>query len=281
MSTALTSDQFTDFSAFITTHLGVKMPASKQSMLHSRLLRRVRELGLPSIATYHDRFFNDPAHQAEETEHLLNLATTNKTDFLREPDHFEHLAQTVLPAWLARPHEPVFRVWCAGCSTGEEAYTLAMVLEEARTAAPFDYQIRATDVCTRVLATARRAIYPSPRIAPVPPAWRSKYLLRGRGDRSEVVRISGDLRAKVRFGHLNFLVPDYGLPETYDAVFFRNVMIYFDRATQQAVVERICRHLRPGGTLYIAHAETLQGLPLPLKLAGPSIYHRQPTTPAP
>jgi chemotaxis protein methyltransferase CheR len=255
------------------------MPASKQTMLQSRLLRRIRELGLPSIDDYHDRFFNHPEHRAEEIEHLLNLATTNKTDFLREPDHFNDLVQRVLPTWLKQPHQGIFRVWCAGCSTGEEAYTLAMYLEQARKSYDFDYSIRATDVCTRVLEVAQRAIYPIARIVPVPAEWRSKYLLRGRDESGECVRITANLRARVRFGHLNFLAPHYGLPEVYDAVFFRNVMIYFDRETQQQVVAQICRHLRPGGTLFIAHAETLQGLPLPLKLTGASIYRRESDSP--
>lgn len=280
-ASTLTPDQFADFSAIIGDHLGIKMPASKQTMLQSRLHRRLRELGLDSIAEYHERFFHDDAHRATELEHLLNLATTNKTDFFREPDHFDHLLQSVLPAWLHRPTGPVFRLWCAGCSTGEEAYTLAMLLLEQQAAHRFDFSIRATDVCTRVLDTAMRAIYPEPHATPIPPALRAKYLLRSR-DRSEpIVRVAPAVRAKVRFGHLNFLAPAYGLPEPLDVIFFRNVMIYFDRPTQQQVVGRMCAHLRLGGALFIAHSETLQGLGLPLRTVGPSVYRHEPAPAAP
>jgi chemotaxis protein methyltransferase CheR len=273
---ALTAAQFADFSEFIVGQLGIKMPASKQTMLQSRLHRRLRELELDSFEEYHARFFHDPAHQAREIEHLLNLATTNKTDFFREPDHFGVLTQRVLTAWLARPTGAVFRLWCAGCSTGEEAYTLAMCLLEQQMAHDFDFSIRATDVSTRVLETAMRAIYPVEHITPIPPPLRAKYLLRSRDRTDACVRIAPTVRAKVRFGHLNFLAADYGLPDCYDAIFFRNVMIYFDRDTQQQVVGRMCRNLHPGGSLFIAHAETLQGLPLPLQLTGPSVYRRIP-----
>ncbi len=271
---ALTPAQFADFQAVITGTLGIKMPATKQVMLQSRLHRRLRELGLETFAEYHDRFFGDPERQAEELEHVLNLATTNKTDFFREPDHFEVLAKQVLPGWLRAPGGPEFAVWCAGCATGEEAYTLAMVLEEQRRTFEFAYRIRATDVSTRVLETARRAIYPEDRAAPIPADLRRRHLLRSRDRAERLVRIVPELRARVRFGHLNFLSPDYGMGELFDVVFFRNVMIYFDRETQREVVGRICRQLRVGGRLFIAHAETLQGMDLPLRMLGPAEYLR-------
>jgi chemotaxis protein methyltransferase CheR len=245
-------------------------------MLQSRLHRRLRELGLETFEEYHDRFFNDPAHRAGELEHLLNLATTNKTDFFREPDHFEVLVQQVLPAWLRRPTGPLFRVWCAGCATGEEAYTIAMLLLEQQSAHGFEFSIRATDVSTRVLDKAMLAIYPEEHLAPVPAALRARYFLRSRDRTDPRVRLVPSVRAQVRFGHLNFLAPDYGLPEVFDVIFFRNVMIYFDRDTQQQVVGRMCRNLHVGGTLFIAHAETLQGLALPLRTAGPSVYRYMP-----
>lgn len=274
--TALTPAQFADFSEIIATQLGIKMPPSKQTMLQSRLVRRLRELEIDSIEEYHHRFFNDAAHRAEELEHLLNLATTNKTDFFREPDHFDVLVKEVLPAWLSRPTGRTFQVWCAGCSTGEEAYTIAMMLTEQQAARRFDFSIRATDVCTRVLDTAMQAIYTAEQIRPVPPAFRAKYLLRSRDRSDDRVRIAPEVRAKIRFGHLNFLSPDFGLPDTYDVIFFRNVMIYFDRETQQEVVGKMCRNFQPGGTLFIAHAETLQGLPLPLRTVGTSVYRHEP-----
>ena len=272
----LTPAQFADFQEVITGTLGIKMPPTKKVMLQSRLHRRLRELGLESFAEYHAKFFGDPAHQATELEHLLNLATTNKTDFFREPEHFDQLAKDVLPAWLRAPSGPVFSVWCAGCSTGEEAYTIAMVLAEQQRTFSFDFSIRATDVSTRVLETARQAVYTEEHAAPVPLALKQRYLLRSRDRGEQLVRIGPDLRRKVRFGHLNFLSPDFGMREVFDAVFFRNVMIYFDRATQQQVVAKICRQLRPDGRLFIAHSETLQGMDLPLRMVAAAAYRRLP-----
>ena len=273
---ALNSEQFEDFSAVIAGTLGIKMPPSKRVMLQSRLQRRLRDLGLDDFSAYHARFFADAAGRAEELEHLLNLATTNKTDFFREADHFSVLGDA-LAAWRKeRPGGP-FRVWCAGCATGEEAYTLAMTLLEARAREPFEFSILATDVSTRALGVAMQGIYAEERIAPVAPELRAKYLLRSRDRTARQVRIAPEVRERVRFGHLNFLAPDYGLREAMDVVFFRNVMIYFDRPTQQRVVSRICQHLRPDGWLFIAHAETLQGLNLPLRTAGTAVYRLNPT----
>jgi chemotaxis protein methyltransferase CheR len=271
-SLALTAAQFEDFSALIAGTLGIKMPPSKHVMLQSRIHRRLRELGLGSFDEYHARFFHEPGHQAVELEHLLNLATTNKTDFFREPELFAVLAADALGHWRRTRPSGAFRVWCAGCSSGEEAYTIAMTLLEQQVRERFEFSILATDVSTRVLHTAMEGVYAEEHAARIPAPLRAKYLLRSRDPAAQQVRIAPEVRACVRFGHLNFLAPDYGLPEPVDAIFFRNVMIYFDRSTQQQVVARMCRHLRPDGFLFIAHAETLQGLGLPLRNAGPSVY---------
>jgi len=276
----LTAEQFEDFSTLIAGTLGIKMPASKRVMLQSRLQRRLRELEMETFAEYHERFFHDPAYQAAEIEHLLNLATTNKTDFFREPDHFEMLTRDTLPRWRSHPASSVFRVWCAGCSTGEEAYTLAITLLEQREQSPFEFSILATDVSTRVLHQAMTGIYREERIGPIAHGLRQKYLLRSRDPEAREVRMAPVVRERVRFGHLNFLAPEYGLREPMDAVFFRNVMIYFDRPTQQQVVTRICRHLRAGADLFTAHSESLQGLDLPLQSMGPAMYRHCPRTAA-
>lgn len=277
----LTTDQFEGFSAIIATTLGIKMPPSKRVMLQSRLQRRLRELGLESFTEYHTRFFNDPSHQAAELEHLLNLATTNKTDFFREPEHFNVLAHDALAHWRRGRRPGAFRVWCAGCATGEEAYTIAMTLLEQQAAGAFEFTVLATDVSTRVLNTAMQAIYPAERIGPIPLALRTKYLLRSRDPEAQEVCIAPVVRSHVRFGHLNFLAPDYGIREMMDVIFFRNVMIYFDRPTQQRVVSTMCRHLHPDGYLFTAHAETLQGLALPLRSAGPAVYRHLPAASPP
>ncbi|MFT3784473.1 MAG: CheR family methyltransferase [Nibricoccus sp.] len=271
----LTHQQFDDFSRLISERLGIKMPPAKKTMLQSRLLRRARELGMESVHDYHARFFANPDEQHEELEHLINLATTNKTDFFREPDHFDFLAQQVLPAWRTRSPGGPLKIWCAGCATGEEAYTLSMVLLEQQTRGAFDFSILATDVSTRALQRAMSATYDEEHALPIPVPLRKKYLLRGRDESAGLVKIAPEVRQHIRFGHLNFLSANYGIRDKIDVIFFRNVMIYFDRDTQREIVGRMCGILRLGGWLFTAHAETLQGLGLPLDSVASAVYVHQ------
>lgn len=273
----LSSKTFDRFSRFITQRLGIRMPPAKLSMLQSRLQRRLRQLQMDSIEAYEAYLFNSP-DAAGELAHFFDIVTTNKTDFFREPEHFEHLRRTALPTlacdlgWPARWN---FKLWCAGCSSGQEAYTLAMALSEYATEQKgFTFSMLATDISTRVLEQARAAIYPEEFIEPVPMALRQRYLLKSRDRSQRLVRIASELRAKVRFARLNFMDADYGLREEFDIIFFRNVMIYFDKPTQQAVVNRLCGHLRTGGYFYISHSESLTGLDVPLRLVGNSVLRK-------
>src|SRR6185437_353037 len=180
----------------------------------------------------------------------------------REPQHFEYLRNVVLPAVSGSP----FKAWSAGCSSGEEPYTLAMVLAEYGIRAAFDFAILGTDVSTRVLDRARNGIYEESQIIPVPPDLRRKYLLGSRNKTERLVRVIPELRRKVSFYRLNFMDSDYGIRDIFHVVFFRNVMIYFDRTTQEAVINKICRNLAPGGYLFAGHSESLHGLDIPLKV---------------
>lgn len=247
----------------ITSELGIKMPEGKLTMLHGRMQRRLNELGLTSLAAYEQRL-HDPAHAEAERIQLFDLATTNKTEFFREPAHFTFLTERALPD-LARGRDRwTCRVWCAGCSSGEEVYTLAMVLDDYARAHPgFQFEIVATDISTRILREAHAATYPVALAEPIPPAMRQRYLLRGTGPRRGLVRVVPELRAKVQFRRLNFMQAHYPLGE-FDVVFFRNVMIYFDRATQKRVLERQCNLLRPGGYMFVGHTESVSGLDVPL-----------------
>jgi len=259
--------------ARISAELGIKMPDSKLTMLHGRLQRRVKQLGLSSLGEYEQRL-RTPAHAAAERTALYDLATTNKTDFFREPEHFDYLAQHALPALSTRGDRWTCRVWCAGCSTGQEVYTLAMVLDDyARSHPGFGFEIIATDISTRVLREAAAATYPVELARPIPPALRQRYLLRGKAERQGLVRVVPELRAKVRFSRLNFMDEHYPVG-TVHVVFFRNVMIYFDRPTQQQVLERQSRVLAPGGYLFISHTESTAGLSLPLRPVATSVLQR-------
>jgi len=260
--------------ATITSELGIRMPEAKLTMLRNRLARRLRELGITSLTDYHERL-HAPEHAHAELAELFDLATTNKTDFFREPAHFAYLTRHALPA-LQRPESRSCRVWCAGCSTGQEVYTLAMALDDhARTARNFEYTIHGTDISTRVLREAIAATYPEAASLPLPAAWRQRYLMRSKQRQRPLVRIVPELRQRVSFGRLNFMDASYSVPGPFDIVFFRNVLIYFDRATQEQVVNRCCAHLRPGGYLFIGHGESLSGLDTPMVSESSSVWRKR------
>lgn len=277
---ALSSNDFNRLSSFIYNEFGIKMPAGKQTMLEGRLSRRVRNLQLNSYTEYCDFLFSD-AGKKTELVHLINAVTTNKTDFFREPTHFDYLTQAVLPALARHTGAGVrskLKLWSAGCSTGEEPYTLTMVLSEyARMYSEFSagYSILATDISTRVLQMAKNAVYHEDRIAPITGPLRKKYLLRSKDRNNPVVRIVPELRSKVTFGHLNFMDADFGLRETLDIIFCRNVIIYFDKETQERLMQKFCRNLVPGGYLFLGHSESLHGYDLPLVQVAPTVYQRQ------
>lgn len=271
----LTPQSFRRFADFITSELGIKMSEHKIPMLQGRLHRRLRALGLGSLEAYQKLLF-DSADSGHELANFIDAVTTNKTDFMREPSHFDYLVDKALPALDPDPAQTrQVKLWCAGCSTGEEPYTLAMFLseyvEQRRNA---EFSLFATDISTKVLHYARDAVYDERRIEPVPEAWQKKYLLRSRDPAKQTVRIVPALRERVRFARLNFMDSDYGVREVFDAVFFRNVMIYFDRPTQEAVVGRLCRNLRPGGYLFTGHSESLMGLDVPLRMVASAVYRK-------
>jgi chemotaxis protein methyltransferase CheR len=276
ISTAkLTPQSFRRFAEFITSELGIKMSEQKIPMLQGRLQRRLRALNLPSLEAYQTYLF-DSANAGTELAQFIDAVTTNKTDFLREPKHFDYLVEQVLPALGPDPKRRLeVKIWCAGCSTGEEPYTLAMVLSEfGERRGNFDFSIFCTDVSTRVLLAAQDAVYDEARIEPVPLEWRRKYLLRSRNEVKRTVRITSELRSRVSFARLNFMDHDYRVREKFDAVFFRNVMIYFDRPTQEAVVSRLCRNLNPNGYFFTGHSESLAGLNVPLQAIASAVYRK-------
>lgn len=268
---------FQQLSSFIYQNLGIKMPAEKSTMLTGRLTKRLRALNLSSFAEYCDFLFS-PEGQEQEMVHLINVITTNKTDFFREPSHFAYLTQTAIPT-LQRHHpftgRESLKIWSAGCSTGEEPYTLAMVLAEIQENQPgFKFDILATDISTRVLEIAGRAVYPMGLIEPVPPQLRKKYLLRGVNTQNPQIRIGPELRRRVRFGRLNFMDEDFGLPEKVAIIFCRNVIIYFDKVTQEKLMVKFCRFLQDGGYLFLGHSESLHGYKTPLTQVAPTIYRK-------
>jgi chemotaxis protein methyltransferase CheR len=254
---------------------GIHLGTEKRIMLEVRIKRRLRDLDLSSYGQYCDYLFG---HQGlkEEIVHLIDVVTTNKTDFFREAKHFDFLVEKAIPDLVSRSGSGrQFLVWSAGCSTGEEPYTLAMVLSEyALTHPGFRFRILATDISTTVLAKAELGVYSCEAAEPVPSAIKRKYFMRSRDDGSNRVRVVPELRRLVEFRRLNFMDVDYGLSERADVIFCRNVIIYFDRPTQERMLKKLSDNLVPHGYMFVGHAETLHDMDLPLAPVAPSLYRR-------
>ncbi len=274
----MTQAEFDRFSDLIIEQCGIKMPQSKKIMLEARLQKRLRSLGIATFGEYY-RYVRQEG--GGELVHMLDAVTTNKTDFFREPAHFEFLAQTILPEFLAgqeqsRERQRALRIWSAGCSSGEEPYTLAMVLSDFAEQHPsFAFSILATDLSTKVLDRARTAIYDEERVATVPPAMKQRYLLRSKDRDKGLVRMTPVLRAAVQFQRLNLMEENLSFSDLFDAIFCRNVIIYFDRRTQERLLARFCRVLRTDGHLFLGHSESIHGFDLPLKRLVSTVYRKE------
>ncbi len=275
----LTDQQFKRLSTFIETEIGIRMPDTKRIMLESRLHKRLRTLKMDSFEDYLQHVFSDDQRESELV-HMIDAVTTNKTDFFREADHFDFMLQQALPrghsqyGWGAGKRTPL-RAWSAACSSGEEIYTLAMVLEEFRAQhSGFEYIILGTDLSSAMLDRARSAIYPEERIEPVPESYRRKYLLRSKDRSKKTVRVKAELRNRVRLHRLNLMADDFGIQSKFEIIFCRNVIIYFDRPNQSKLLHHLYQYLVPGGYLILGHSETLAGLELPLLSVAPTVYQK-------
>jgi len=274
----MTQAEFSRFSEFIIGQCGIKMPPSKKIMLEARLQKRLRTLGLGSFRDYYEHLQSKEGRG--ELVHMLDAVTTNKTDFFREPGHFHFLVETILPGFLdergnTRPSGQPIRIWSAGCSTGEEPYTLAMVLADFSAQHPdFRFTVLATDLSTKVLDRAREAVYDEDRTSGVPLPFKQKYFLRSKDRSRGLLRIVPALRSVVQFQRVNLMEETLVAPEPFDAVFCRNVIIYFDRGTQERLLARFCRVLRPGGYLFLGHSESIHGFDLPLTRVTSTVHRR-------
>lgn len=260
-------------SEFIHEYSGIKMPPSKQTMLEGRLRKRVRDCNLQSLDDYCAFLFERGGIESEAI-HLIDVVTTNKTDFFREPAHFDFMVNTALPGFVAEGRRQV-RIWSSACSIGAEPYTIAMLMEDfCQDHRGLDYSIFASDLCTQVLADALMGIYPAAMIDPVPMALRQRHLLSSRDPSKKTVRIAPNLRAKMSFARQNLMDSTYAAPRELDMIFCRNLLIYFDKPTQAMVLNRLCTHLRPGGYLFLGHSETIVGIDLPVRTAAGTVFQR-------
>lgn len=252
----------------------INLGPDKVELVCSRLRKRARALQLEGLEAYID-LLRSPAGDEEMTG-LMDAISTNVTHFFREPDHFEFLSRTLLPEWdAARAGKPTmpFRAWSAACSSGEEPYSLAITLaQHFRNRAGCDWSIAASDISTRMLARAQEGIYSEDRVKLPDPEWLRRFFQKGVGQYEGTFRVKSDLRGRVAFHHVNLFQSSYPFREKFDVIFCRNVMIYFDRKTQELLVPRLRDQLTPGGCLIVGHSESLIGIDHALTNVRPSIY---------
>ena len=265
----LNASEYEKISRLAHEHFGLDLRGSKQGLVAARLGKKLRELGLKSFQHYYDYVKADRSGAALAS--MVDQLTTNHTSFFRGPKHFDYLRETVFPTLRTRSR---IHIWSAACSSGEEPYSIAMsLLEEAPREAAAKVHIKATDISTRVLEKAKRGVYPAERVAEIPPALRQRYLLKGQDESAGSYRFKSDPRSMIEFEHLNLMGT---LPQAYccSVIFCRNIMIYFDKPTQQSLVQRLSEHLEDGGTLFIGHSESLNNIAHGLDYVCPAIYRK-------
>ena len=255
----LSDRHFRTIAELIEGQVGIKLPPGKRLMLEGRLHKRVRALNYSGFNEYVEDLFEN-GRLDSEFAHLIDVVTTNKTDFFREPSHFDFMKQVAVPALVrlrgggSRP----LKIWSAACSTGMEAYTAAMVLDDmARARTGSEFRILGTDISTSVLRIAKAAIYTREVTAPVPQEWARRYFLSSRDRSRDEVRVIPELRRWTHFMRMNLMDTSYPVDRDVDIIFCRNVLIYFDKPTQRKVVDQLCAHLRPGGYLMVGHSESM------------------------
>ncbi len=234
-------------------------------------------MGIDSFGQYYD-YVSDPRTGTGELPSMIDVVTTNKTEFFRESKHLDFLLKKAMPGvFQSRSYTGGRKIdiWSAGCSTGEEPYSLAMILADfISEGEKFDFTILATDVSGKVLDIAERGIYDEERVNPVPPTLKRKYLMRGKGPKQGLYRIVPELRRRITFQRLNFMQGDFGIRPRMDIIFCRNVVIYFERKTQVVLFNKIFDQLKQGGYLFIGHSETLHGINDRFVQVGTSIYRK-------
>jgi len=261
----ITNEEFNRFRRFIYDHAGISMTPQKRHLVAGRLLKRLRHYGM---GTYGEYFrFISTSEGKEEHQVLVDLLTTNETYFFREEAHFAFLSEQILPAYRGRS----FRAWSAACSSGEEVYTLAMVLAEAL--GQGDWEVHGSDISQRVLAAARAGLYPLERARGIPKPLLGKYCLKGVRSQAGQLLIDPRLKKRVRFRAVNLKAP-LADQTRYQVIFLRNVLIYFDVPTKRDVVTRISGALEPGGYLFVSHVESLHGVVDHLDMVRPSVFRK-------
>ena len=265
--------EFRRISALVYQHCRINLHEGKRELVRARIAKRMRAGGFGSVADYLDHVLADTSGNA--FPELINTLCTNLTSFFRENAHFDNLSERYLPALLNRKQQQGDRrvvAWSAGCSSGEEPYSMAMILlDQVKGLGNWDIKILATDLSTKVLNVARKGVYREERIRSVPPQFARKYLAQCRTEEEDVFQVTREVRNVVRFRYLNLMQP-WPFRGEFDFIFCRNVMIYFDKETQASLVNRYWDHLRPGGLLFTGHSESLTSISHRFRYVLPTIY---------
>lgn len=260
----LSDVHFRRISQLIYQRAGIVLAAHKREMVYNRLVRRLRLLGLHDFGDYLALLESDP--NSAEWQAFINALTTNLTAFFREAHHFPILAEHA----RARPNG--YRVWSSAASTGEEPYSIAITLSEALGQRAASCQVWASDIDTQVLEKAEAGVYRQEDLRTLTPGQMQRYFLRGTGPHQGLVRVRPELAARVSFQPLNLLAPEWTLPGQFDAIFCRNVMIYFDKATQERILRRFVPLLKPGGLMFAGHSENFSQISRDFYLRGQTVY---------
>ena len=272
---SLTASLFAKYQELIYGESGMWLGTHKHALLSGRLARRLRLLGLSSMREYYE-LVTQP-DQLHERAVMIDCITTNETHFFREPRHFDFLAEHVFPDWQREASEgdrpKHLRIWSAGCSTGEEPYSLAMLLlKHFPDDKGWNIEVLATDISTRVLEKARAATYPLEKAKEIPPEYLRAYMLKGKGEHKGEMKASPELHRVVRFARVNLHADSYSIAGLFNLIFCRNVLIYFDQASKEKVIGGIVRHLSPSGLLFVGHSEHLGGISPELKAVAPTVH---------
>jgi chemotaxis protein methyltransferase CheR len=269
----LKASEFRQISELAYRRFGLDLKNGKEALVAARLGKRLREKGIKSFAEYYRYVLDDPSGEA--LIELIDSLTTNHTSFMREKAHFEFLTRAAKEEFAGIA---TLEIWCAASSTGEEPYSIAMCLSEALARSAENrkrsFRILATDISTRVLAHAQRGVYLAERFKELPEAWRRAYLLRGEGGCQGSYKIKPDLAGHIEYQRLNLIEP-FQHRRCFHVIFCRNVMMYFDKATQQDIVGRLSQCLEPGGYLFVGHSESLTGVEHELKYVRPATYRAE------
>ena len=270
----LSDAEFARLSAFIYKAAGIKMPPAKRIMLQSRLQKRLKDLRMDSFKDYIEYLMSERGMQ-EELVQMLDVVSTNKTDFFREPVHFDFLRDNILPAHYQEVARPI-KIWSAACSSGEEPYTIAITIAEFCRIknAIHDYAVIGTDISTKVLKMAENAVYKMDKVEGIPIELLHRYFLRSKDRDNPTVRVIPELRRHVKVQRMNFMDETYPINETFDVIFCRNVLIYFDRPTQEKVIAKLCTKLKQGGYFFLGHSESIMNMNLPLQPVRPTIFRK-------